>query len=371
MNLKGIKTAIKHNLVNTPHIPITIEGEPGTGKTSAVFQAGEEYASDHDLIFHEGLVDEPRDDMFCIVSVAVPLKLVEDFGIPHFDGDNARFHYRMPDWFPIEGRSPSKGILLFDDRNQATPDIQKVLANIQYDRKLHGTPLAKGWSIVNTGNRASDRAGSNRVLSHLRDREVVLNHTFDLDEWRSFADASGAHESIIAYSHWRPDNIQHFDPARDVNPTARSWLWGVNSVLPWVTNDKTYMHSVLSGIVGEGVAAEFVGFYDMYKDLPDPQWILATEENAKTVPLPPKEKPDQIIAIVIALAKKTNGDNLKAGLTFARRLRDMGFEFELLYYKRLVKEESNKQASAIITNPLFINGVLSDPDVSKVLRGEF
>ena len=89
---------------------LSIEGAPGGGKTTIVHEVAQEL------------------DVPCIER-HMPTMLVEDFGILFPNGDD-KLHYKLPDWFPVKGRAPQQGILLFDDRNQAGPDLQKVLANI-------------------------------------------------------------------------------------------------------------------------------------------------------------------------------------------------------------------------------------------------
>ena len=133
---------------------VCIEGSPGGGKTTIVHELAKEL------------------DVPCIEK-HMPTMLVEDFGILFPNGDES-LHYKLPDWFPVKGKAPERGILLFDDRNQANADLQKVLANICQARTLHGVSMPDGWMVVSTGNRQSDRAGANRVLSHLRNRETVL-----------------------------------------------------------------------------------------------------------------------------------------------------------------------------------------------------
>jgi MoxR-like ATPase len=130
----------------------SIIGAPGGGKTSIVREVADELG-------------------VAYVERHLPTMLVEDFGVLYPKRDTDDLGYRLPDWFPVKGKAPEEGILCFDDRNQAGNDLQKVLANIQQARNLHGHYLPDGWMVVSTGNRQSDRAGSNRVLSHLADRE--------------------------------------------------------------------------------------------------------------------------------------------------------------------------------------------------------
>ena len=187
---------------------LCIEGPPGGGKTTVVHQVAQE-------------LNVP------IIERHMPTMLVEDFGILFPNGDKTKLHYRLPDWYPVKDKSPEKGILLFDDRNQAGADLQKVLANICQSRTLHGIPMPDGWMVISTGNRQSDRAGANRVLTHLRNRETVLDLETHLDDCRSWAAGAGVKPEVIAFISFRPGLLHDFDPQKDQNPTPRSWAEGV------------------------------------------------------------------------------------------------------------------------------------------------
>ena len=181
----------------------------------------------------------------------MPTMLVEDFGILYPNGDEM-LHYKLPDWFPYEGRTdiPDEGILCFDDRNQASADLQKVLANICQARNLHGKPMKKGWMVISTGNRQQDRAGANRVLSHLRNRETVYELETHLDDWTSWAIDNGVKPVVVSFIRFRPALLHDFDPQRDVNPSPRSWVEGVSDAIGVVPVEAEY--ETFKGAVGEG-----------------------------------------------------------------------------------------------------------------------
>ena len=149
--------------------PIRIVGPPGGGKTSLVKQVSATCKARH---IHKHL----------------PTMLVEDLGILFPDSDEVHMNYRIPAWYPT-GDEPT--ILCLDDASQAGNDIQKVIANIQQERELHGVKLGKNVMIVSTGNRQQDRAGANRILSHLSDRETTIELDVSVDDWRKWAIAEG------------------------------------------------------------------------------------------------------------------------------------------------------------------------------------
>jgi hypothetical protein len=295
---------------------VCIEGSPGGGKTTIVQQVAQELG------------------VPC-VEVHMPTMLVEDFGIPMLDGDH--LNYKLSEWFPVKGKAPDEGILLFDDRNQASSDLQKVLANICQARTLHGTAMPDGWQVVSTGNRQSDRAGANRVLSHLRNRETVLELETHLDDWTSWAIENSVKPEVISFVRFRPALLHDFDPQRDQNATPRSWVEGVSDVLGTVPHEAEY--ECFKGAVGEGAAAEFVGYVKIYRKLPNPDNLLMHPTTAEV----PKD-PATLYALSGALAERASDSNFERLCTYAER---MGGDFSVLtvsYATRKKPELAQTQA---------------------------
>jgi len=299
---------------------LSIEGAPGGGKTTIVHEVAQEL------------------DIPCIER-HMPTMLVEDFGILYPDGspDSQRLSYRLPDWFPVKGKAPEQGILLFDDRNQAGPDLQKVLANICQARTLHGVPMPDGWMVVSTGNRQSDRAGANRVLSHLRNRETVLELETHLDDWTAWAINHGVKPEVISFIRFRPGLLHDFDPQRDQNATPRAWVDGVSDVLGTVPAEAEF--ECFKGAVGEGAAAEFVGFVRIFRKLPNPDAILLNPQTADV----PKD-PATLYALSGALAQRATESNFERVCQYSER---MPPEFSVLiisYAARRNPDLANTQA---------------------------
>lgn len=290
---------------------VAIEGPPGGGKTTIVHTVAEEL----------GLP---------IIEKHMPTMLVEDFGIPYPNADDMGFDYRLPEWFPYQGKEGTEdgGILLFDDRNQAGNDLQKVLANIQQARNLHGKRLADGWVVISTGNRQADRAGANRVLSHLRNRETILEFETHLDDSTQWMIDNGVRPEVIAFIRFRPNLLHDFDPQRDVNPTPRAWVEGVSAVLGEVPAEAEY--ECFKGAVGEGAAAEFVGFMRIYRKLPNPDSILLNP-TAGDVPTDPAT----LYALSGALAERITEANMERACVYAER---MPPEFSVLMVSHAVRK---------------------------------
>lgn len=299
---------------------VAIEGAPGGGKTTICQQVAEELGV--------GFIEKH-----------MPTMLVEDFGVPDMATVGDSFAYKLPDWFPAKGRNdiPDEGILLFDDRNQAGADLQKVLANIQQARNLHGVPLKDGWQVISTGNRQSDRAGANRVLSHLRNRETVYELDTHLDDWTSWAIEAEVKPEVIAFIRFRPNLLHDFDPQRDQNPTPRSWVEGVSDALGTVPHEAEY--ETFKGAVGEGAAAEFVGFVKIYRKLPNPDNILL---NPTTADVP--TDPATLYALSGAIAERATESNFERVCQYAERMPPEFSVLSISYASRKKPELASTQA---------------------------
>ena len=274
---------------------LCIEGPPGGGKTTIV----------HEVAVSLGVP---------CVELHMPTMLVEDFGILFPDkSDNDKLVYKLPEWFPTNDVDGTEGILMFDDRNQAGADLQKVLANICQARTLHGHKLPDGWQVISTGNRQSDRAGANRVLSHLRNRETVVNLDTHLDDWTAWAIEQGVQPEVISFIRFRPNLLHDFDPQREQNATPRSWVEGVSDVLGSVPPDAEY--ECFKGAVGEGAAAEFVGYVKIYRKLPNPDTILLRPSTAE-VPTDPAT----LYALSGAIAERATEKNFHNVCAYAERM---------------------------------------------------
>lgn len=279
------------------HRTIAIEGAPGGGKTTIVRDTAKELGVHY-------------------IERHMPTMLTEDFGVPDMTTSAKTFAYKMPDWFPAKGSKYDDGkggILCFDDRNQANNDLQKVLANICQARNLHGVDLADGWMVVSTGNRQSDRAGANRVLSHLRMRESVYELETDLDNWTSWAIENNVKPEVISFNRFRPNLLHDFDPQRDQNPSPRGWVEGVSDPLGIVPPEAEY--ETFKGAVGEGAAAEFKGFLKVYRELPNPDHLLL---NPTTTAVP--TDPATLYALSGALAQRATEANFERVCTYAERM---------------------------------------------------
>ncbi len=303
--------------------PILIEGSPGLGKTQIAAQAAKKLGVE-------------------FKAIHAPLLQPEDYGFPVISKDRDDVSFIVSkDKFPIEGAPyGARGIFLIDDIGQCDGPTQKILRNLILEREIHGKRLMEGWTIVATGNRTTDRAGSNRLLSHLSNALTRVPMEASLDDWTNWALVNGVKPEVISFIRFRPDLLTNFDPQNEINATPRAWAQGVSEALGVIDpsmefpvfcgdvgpeRNETRSGAVFCGDVGEGPASEFLGFLRVFRTLPSPDLILVNPDKAQ-VP----DDPATLYALCGALAYRTTADNFGRLMTYIGRL---PAEFGVLYVR--------------------------------------
>ena len=279
--------------------PIYLWGPPGIGKSSVVRQAAQSLSLD--------LVDVR----------ATLLDPVDLRGLPRLDGDRAV--WCPPAFLPREG----EGVLFLDELAQAAPLVQAACLQLTLDRRIGEYELPEGWTVVAASNRSEDRAGTHRLISPLLNRFVHLDLVVSNEDWQTWAVANGIAPEVRAFLNYRPALLSQYDATSNPRafPTPRSWQF-VSDVIPRTPNE--LLHPVASGCVGEGPAAEFLGFLRLYRELPDLDQVLAKPDSS---PVP--REPAVLYALVGALVERCRSTttSLNNFVSYSMRLPD---EFTLL-----------------------------------------
>lgn len=336
-----LKATIK-SIYNGKRRAVMIEGAPGGGKTSLCHSVASDLANGASYRWY-GTCKVFGENEFGYIEKHMPTMVVEDFGIPDMmDRESDTFGYKVPDWFPAEHRDdlPERGILCFDDRNQCGAELQKVLANICQARNLHGVRLKEGWMVVATGNRQKDRAGANKVLSHLADRETTYEYETHLDDWTKWAIDHNVPAELISFIRFKPDMLHDFDPQRDKNPTPRSWVEGVGDMIGAVPPEAEF--ETFKGAVGEGPAAEFTGFLKIWRKLPNPDVVLMNPDTAEV----PKES-STLYALAGSLASRATVGNFERVCRYVER---MPPEFSVLSISLAARRDPSLANTAAFAN---------------------
>lgn len=307
MSIKQARELVNAYLAND--IPVFMWGAPGVGKSDSV----------------RSIADERKwnvIDFRC--STRDPVALM---GLPDVAGETTR--WKVPDEFPQVGRDGEEGILFLDELNTAAPSMQAAAFGLVLDKRVGEYTLPSGWRIIAAGNRQSDKAAAQRMPSALANRFAHIDVEPNVDDFVEWGNKNDIDPMVVAFVRWRPgllhdmkgENLRAF-------PTPRAW-----AKVSKVCQAPTHMRMALvTGLIGEGAAAEFEGFVRLHKDLPSLDKVLMDPKNTK-VPQEPAAK----YAICSGLARKVDPKTFGNAIIYAGR---MPREFSVMMVTDAVRRDN-------------------------------
>lgn len=259
MNPQSVKRSLTH--LCKKKVPVFLWGPPGIGKSSIVAQIAKE-------------------EEIAYIDLRLSLLDPTDLrGIPFFNTKEETALWAPPSFLP-DG-SQEKGILFLDELNTAAPMVQASAYQLILDRKIGEYTLPDGWAIVAAGNRESDRGVVFRMAAPLANRFVHLEMEVNVEDWRVWAVGAGIDASIIAFISHRPDALFTFAQTDSrAFATPRTWEY-VHHIISSEPEADLIMPMV-SGAIGEELAASFLGFRSVAGELPDLDAIM--DGTCKDVP---------------------------------------------------------------------------------------
>lgn len=249
---------------------------------------------------------------------------VDVLGTPNNTGEYTRW---VP---PAEFYKLRKGVgrcaLLLEELSDAPVPMQNALCGVIYDRRAGDLQLSDELFIIATGNRTEDKSGANRITSKLAGRTRRFEFTENVDDWTEWALDSGIDPVLVQFLRFRPGLLSEFDPNRFANPTPRTWEKA--ALIPESLPEQLFFDNV-AGDVGEGAAAEYIGFRKIYQGLPNIDTLLLDPKGAD-VPTDPATK----YALCGALARKTSKDNFDRVAVYLGRMEP---EFNVMAVRDAIK----------------------------------
>ncbi len=261
---------------------------------------------------------------------AVLLDPVDLRGLPRLE--NGRAQWCPPAFLPGPD-DPERGIIFLDELNAAPPLVQAACYQLVLDRRIGEYCLPDGWCIVAAGNREKDRAVTHRMPSALANRMVHLEFEVSPDDWFLWAQAAGIRAEVLAFLRFRPKLLHDFDPLSSGKAFASPRSWAFLSGILNAAPSPAVEYDLFRGTVGDGAAAEFMGFLRLWRDLPSVDGILS---DPLAAPVP--EDPAALYAVCEALAQRAAAETAPALVTYAGRL---PAEFSVLLMRDAVCRDEN------------------------------
>ena len=290
MKYSDIYNSITKQFSKTNKVVPYIEGAPGGGKSALAKQIGKDLGFERVVLFFASLRD--------------PVDLL---GTPRNDTEVTVWKPPMEFYQLQTGRN----LLILDELSDAPTPMQNALCGLIYDGVAGAITLSDSTHIICTGNRTKDKSGANRVVSKLRGRVRTFEYTENIDDWSEWALENNIDPILIQFLRFRPGLLSDFDPDK-ICPTPRNWERV--SLIPDDLPSDLYFGNV-AGDVGEGAAAEYVGFRKIYQGLPNIDALLMNPSTAE-VPTDPAVR----YALTGALARRASRDNFDRISEYVNRL---------------------------------------------------
>lgn len=295
-------------------IPTMIWGPPAIGKSSMVNQTIDELG-----YFNAKL---PR---------AIELDPVDLKGVPEILDGRTRF---APPYF-LPGANDRPTAMFFDELNAGTRAVQSALLGLFLERRLGEFTLDAKHMIVAAGNRDSDGAHTEKLITPMKSRMGHINMKPDLEDWTRIALGgkpavstvapsvpfapipwSGIYQpEVVAFCRFRRNLFYAFDKDSQTYPSPRTWEF-VSRVLEQGLPPRLERQAI-AGLVGHAAAVEFCAFLGVWRELPDSDETLRDPTGAP-IPVHPSVMFAHLSALARAVTVAT-ADNLFA---YASRLSD-------------------------------------------------
>lgn len=325
-----------------------IWGQPGIGKSDVTMATARHAAAALNLkgVATYGEKHEDIRRYFGLHDVRLSqCETVDIRGLPHISGTATS--WSVPDWFPHTDADnlPDAGILFFDELNGAPQSVQAACYQVILDRRIGDKVMKPGWSIVMAGNRLTDGGVTFKMPLPLCNRVIHLNAECDVDEWCGWAMDNQLPVEVIAFIRFRPDLLNTFEDhvtkkkSGNAFCTPRSWHVASDVIATKPAHDVLF--DILNGTLGEGPAAEFIGFMQVWAGMPSIDGILLDPAQAK-VP----EDAATLFAVTAALANRMHPDTASQVCQYLERVPE---EFSVLCMRdslRRAGPDSGKLLSA-------------------------
>ena len=276
-------------------LKVLIKGAPGIGKTEIVLQAAAQAGAE--VVLMHPSVSDP----------------VDFKGLPAISDGKAEFLPYGQLRKLVEASKPT--ICFIDDIGQAPHAVQAALMQLIHAREVDGQRISDHVVFAGATNDSSHMAGVSSILEPVKSRwDTIVSLTADADEWVAWALQAKIAPSVVAFIRFRPALLNDFRPTRELknSPCPRT----VEAVGRWVASG-IEDHSVIAGAAGEGFAAEFGAFLQVWRSVPDVDALLA---NPSAAHVPSLSNPSMLVAVASAVAYRATPANFAAVITYLSRL---------------------------------------------------
>lgn len=316
INVPEAKALIKSVAVELNE-PVILWGGPGTAKSMLTGQVADE-------------LDAVMVDIRLSQYDSIDLR-----GIPTVDGRMTVWN--LPSTMPFVGNDnfpDDKIIILFlDELTSAAPAVQAVAYQLINDRRVGEHVLKPNVRIAAATNRDGDRGVTNRMATPLANRFTHAEVITDADASCEYAQQQGWPMEWVAFIQFRKPLLYTFDASKPDKAfaTPRTWDKAMRYYANTTMSHRT-KQIAMAGAVGDGPAAEFWGFVDVWAKVKD--YMPKILKDPETCELP--GEPSMTYAITVAVSGSMDAQNIG---TYHKYLCRLDPEFTVLAWQLAVKRD--------------------------------
>lgn len=229
-------------------------GPPGTAKTQKIYQWVKERNLQLWTLLGSTLAPT---DVVCYMPDVIKRKLI------------ACFTERFPD---MVENPDAAGIIFLDEAPNTHQEVMKPLMKLVNERELDGLKIPKNVMFVLAGNRVSDRAGANQLLSSFSNRLDHMDFTVNPEEVADHFMDKGYDPLVISYFYVAPDQLHDFKPTERTWPNPRTWEF---LALKMKYAQDTLSLADMVGVIGEPAAKQFYAYMQTAEELHTKKDIIA------------------------------------------------------------------------------------------------
>jgi len=282
-------------------LPIFILGDPGQGKTEITRKATIDCGAD-------------------FVPIFLAMKDPTDIGgYPSLiDGPDGKEAVFMPFGDMKKLLNAEHLTVCFADDLGISPKImQGAWMQCVCEREINGHKISDHVTFISASNLKGGNSGVTSILDPLMNKHTTCVHLVNnFEDWCRWAveDLQLPYE-IVYFVRWKPDVLTSYKPMPDLaqTPTARGIFHCAQIYRSGVP--EKIRPRLFAGAIGEEYAVHLEGFLRFYKQLPNPDQVIADPQRA---PIP--KEPGQIYALCAALSQRAKESTIDAIITYASRL---------------------------------------------------
>lgn len=332
----NVKQAVSRKSHNTFIVPILL-GDPGVGKTAIPKQV----AAELDIPYFQTIVAQYDAGEMAGLAFKSSVKVAEEKdGEPIMEDRMIRLR---PNYLPdIADQNQHVGVYNLDELPQAFLSNQNIVSQLVNEYRIGEHQIPHGITIVCTGNKPENKAGTNPMPSHLKDRLLYMYVQPDHDGWLAHASKMGYDARVRTYIKQNPALLHAFTTGADKNPTPRSWE--KTSAIMSLDVPVSIRSKLIGGQIGFGHSTTFESWLRVEDKMPNIEEILKNPEKA---PLFGPEDASVLYLLLANLADRCRiPANVKPVMEYIKRIPNKEFA---MYFAR----DAVQQNKEITKDPLF------------------